>query len=65
MNNLGLPIIGLGETNEDYANLPLQWMPHIQVDDVAASVECALGLDANELFLWQGRRWQQSMGCDT
>jgi uncharacterized protein len=42
MNNLGLPIIGLGERTEDYAHLPLQWMPHIQVADVAASVQRAL-----------------------
>jgi uncharacterized protein len=49
-NNLGWPIIGLGEQNEDYADLPLQWMPHIQVDDVAASVKRALGLGATELL---------------
>lgn len=30
MNNLGLPIIGLGERTAEYADLPLQWMPHIQ-----------------------------------
>lgn len=41
MNNLGLPIIGLGARSQEYAHLPLQWMPHIQVADVAASVERA------------------------
>jgi predicted enzyme related to lactoylglutathione lyase len=42
MNNLGMPIIGLGARSPEYANLPLQWMPHIQVADVAASVARAL-----------------------
>ena len=41
MNNLGMPIIGLGARIPEYAHLPLQWMPHIQVADVAASVERA------------------------
>jgi hypothetical protein len=36
MNNLGMPIIGLGARSAEYAHLPLQWMPHIQVADVAA-----------------------------
>ncbi|MFT5424014.1 MAG: putative enzyme related to lactoylglutathione lyase [Phycisphaerales bacterium] len=50
MNNLGVPIIGLGATSTEYDHLPLQWMPHIQVADVAASVERALGLDGRELM---------------
>jgi uncharacterized protein len=50
MNNLGIPIIGLGERNAEYAHLPLQWMPHIQVADVAASVERALDLGGSELM---------------
>lgn len=44
MNNLGIPIIGLGARSPDFAHLPLQWMPHIQVADVAASVRRALAL---------------------
>lgn len=44
MNNLGLPVIGLGARGPDYAHLPLQWMPHIQVAEVGASVEQALAL---------------------
>lgn len=44
MNNLGIPIIGLGPRNADYDHLPLQWMPHIQVADVAASVQRAIDL---------------------
>ena len=44
MNNLGMPIIGLGARSPEYAHLPLQWMPHIQVADVAAGVERALDL---------------------
>ncbi len=50
MNNLGMPIIGLGARSAEYAHLPLQWMPHIQVADVAASVECALDLNGSELM---------------
>ena len=50
MNNQGIPIIGLGERSQEYADLPLQWMPHIQVSDVAASVGRALGLGGSELM---------------
>ncbi len=50
MNNLGMPVIGLGERIAEYDHLPLQWMPHIQVADVAASVERALGLEGRELM---------------
>src|SRR5918998_464650 len=50
MNNLGIPIIGLGARSADYAHLPLQWMPHIQVADVAASVQRALDLGGSELM---------------
>lgn len=44
MNNLGMPIIGLGARTPEYAELPLQWMPHVQVSDVSASVRRALEL---------------------
>ena len=50
MNNRGIPIIGLGERIEAYSDLPLQWMPHIQVADVAASVNRALDLGGSELM---------------
>jgi predicted enzyme related to lactoylglutathione lyase len=50
MNNLGIPIIGLGARSADYAHLPLQWMPHIQVADVAASVQRALALGGSALM---------------
>jgi uncharacterized protein len=50
MNNLGVPIIGLGALNAEYSHLPLQWMPHIQVADVAASVQRALDLGGSELM---------------
>lgn len=49
-NNRGMPIIGLGERIPEYSDLPLQWMPHIQVADVATSVECALELGGSELL---------------
>lgn len=50
MNNLGMPIIGLGARSAEYAHLPLQWMPHIQVADVAASVQRALDLGGSLLM---------------
>ena len=50
MNNLGMPIVGLGAQSAEYAHLPLQWMPHIQVADVAASVKRALDLGGSELM---------------
>ncbi|MGK0434578.1 MAG: putative enzyme related to lactoylglutathione lyase, partial [Planctomycetota bacterium] len=50
MNNLGTPIVGLGARSAEYAPLPLQWMPHIQVADVAASVKRALDLGGSELM---------------
>lgn len=54
LNNRELPIIGLGPRGDDYAQLPLQWMPHIQVADVAASVQRALALGGRELLHQQG-----------
>lgn len=49
-NNRGMPVIGLGPTSAEYGDLPLQWMPHIQVADVAASAKRALDLDGTELL---------------
>jgi predicted enzyme related to lactoylglutathione lyase len=50
LNNVGMPIIGLGELSPEYGDLPLQWMPHIQVADVAASAGRALALGGRELM---------------
>lgn len=50
MNNLGMPIIGLGERIPEYESLPLQWMPHFLVDDVAASAANALELGGKEIM---------------
>jgi uncharacterized protein len=50
MNNLGIPIIGLGERTGEHERLPVQWMPHIQVADVAASVARALETGGTELM---------------
>ncbi|MGE5596324.1 MAG: VOC family protein [Hyphomicrobiales bacterium] len=49
MNNAGWPIIGLGARTPEYADLPLQWMPHIQVADVAASAQRASDLGGRVL----------------
>jgi predicted enzyme related to lactoylglutathione lyase len=57
MNNLGMPIIGLGARSAEHADLPLQWMPHIQVADVAASVKRALDLGGRELMLDGKSQW--------
>ena len=50
MNNLGSPIIGLGARTPEYDTLPLQWMPHFQVTDVAASAACAIDMGGKELM---------------
>ena len=50
MNNLGTPIIGLGARTPEYDALPLQWMPHFQVADVAASAACAIDMGGKELM---------------
>ena len=57
MNNLGVPIIGLGARSAEYAHLPLQWMPHIQVADVAASAKRALELGGKELMHDDKSQW--------
>jgi len=50
MNSLGMPVIGLGPRSPEYAHLPLQWMPHIQVADVAASVKRAVDVGGSVLM---------------
>ena len=49
-NNHGTPIIGLGERLPAYEALPLQWMPHFQVADVAMSAHRAVELGGTELM---------------
>ncbi len=50
MNNAGTPVIGLGARSPEYEQLPLQWMPHIQVADVAVSVKNALSLGGKDVM---------------
>lgn len=50
LNSRGTPIIGLAARTAEHADLPLQWMPHIQVADVAASVERALARGGSALM---------------
>jgi predicted enzyme related to lactoylglutathione lyase len=50
LNNHGMPVIGVGPRSAEYAHLPLQWMPHIQVADVSTSVNRALDLNGGELL---------------
>ena len=57
MNNLGTPIVGLGPRSEEHGHLPLQWMPHIQVADVAASVKRTLDLGGKELMKDGKNQW--------
>jgi uncharacterized protein len=57
MNNRGTPIIGLGARIPEYAHLPLQWMPHIQVADVAASAKRAVDLGGKTLMLDDNSQW--------
>lgn len=49
-NNHGRPVIGVGAQSAEYSDLPLQWMPHIQLADVAKSVERALELGGSEVM---------------
>lgn len=56
-NNFGAPIIGLGVRTAEHQSLPLQWMPHFQVADVASSVACALELGGKELMHDDQSRW--------
>lgn len=53
-NNQGTPVIGLGARSPEYEALPLQWMPHFQVFDVAASAARALELGGQELMHAKG-----------
>ncbi len=53
-NNRGTPVIGLGARSPEYQALPIQWMPHIQVADVAASVACALKLGGKSVLHAKG-----------
>jgi predicted enzyme related to lactoylglutathione lyase len=53
-NNQGNPVIGLGERLPEYEALPLQWMPHIQVADVAASAAQAVEMGGQELMHGKG-----------
>ncbi len=50
MNNLGVPIIGLGARGAEHESLPIQWMPHIQVADVAGSAARAAAPGGTELM---------------
>jgi predicted enzyme related to lactoylglutathione lyase len=49
-NNFGTPVIGLGSRTPEYHTLPLQWMPHFQVADVAASVAAAIAKGGEEVM---------------
>ena len=49
-NNRGQPVIGLGARSPELEALPLQWMPHFQVSDVAASASRASELGGRELM---------------
>jgi predicted enzyme related to lactoylglutathione lyase len=53
-NNIGTPVIGLGARTPEYNTLPLQWMPHFQVANVAASARCAIEMGGKELFHSKG-----------
>ena len=50
LNNLGIPIIGLGGRGAAHDPLPLQWMPHIQVADVGSAAQRAVELGGSLLM---------------
>lgn len=64
MNAQGVPIIGLGERMADYADLPLQWMPHIQVADISASVARAIELGGSELMHGKDEKGGKPVGSN-
>lgn len=53
-NSHGTPVIGLGARTPEYDALPLQWMLHFQVSDVAASAAKTLALGGRELMHGKG-----------
>jgi len=53
-NNQGTPVIGLGARSPEYDALPVQWMPHFQVSDVAVSAARTLELGGQELMHGKG-----------
>jgi len=53
-NNQGTPVIGLGARSPENEALPLQWMPHFQVSDVAGSAARTLELGGQELMHGKG-----------
>jgi predicted enzyme related to lactoylglutathione lyase len=57
LNNHHTPIIGLGKRTPAHEALPVQWMPHIQVADVAVSAARALELGARELMKGKNYEW--------
>lgn len=54
LSSLGIPVIGVGERTGGYADLPVQWMPHIMVADVAASAKRARDLGGTVLMHTKG-----------
>jgi hypothetical protein len=57
-NNQGTPVIGLGARSPEYEAIPLQWMPHFQVADVAHSAARALELGGKEIMHAKGDNGQ-------
>lgn len=64
-NRHSTPIIGLGERTPEYESLPLQWMPHIQVADVAACAAKALELGGQELLHGKDDQGNSQWACLT
>lgn len=60
-NSQGTPVIGLGPRTPEYDTLPVQWMPHIQVEDVDTGAVRATRLGGSELLQAKGddgrRQW--------
>jgi len=50
MNNVGQPIIGIGLKTATYKNLPNQWMPHFQVENVSTSLNEAIKHGGKDLM---------------
>jgi len=57
-NSRGTAIIGLGATSPELEALPLQWLPHFQVADVAVSASRTVELGGRELMHGKGNDGQ-------
>ncbi len=62
MNNIGMPIIGLGVRRAEYSHLLLQWMPHIEGRRCGGERAVCARSGRRYAHACQGRRWEEPVG---